>query len=1338
MRRIPDGIAAARARAAGTGRCCVGTPADGVYLSANRLTVVAAELAAAQALAEQPYRRSGSLSKGATVSVSGALANRDDLLQWAKTTGARSEFPRLVRRLALETSPDAVHLGFPAGTGTSAGDWDGSIRTLRGNAFVPAGLSVWELSVGEQLAKKADEDYAKRVATPDGTPTQDACYVQLILRQWTEREGWATGKAGDGRWREVRAYNVDTVEGWLESAPVTHAWLSEQLGLGPYGYRAAESWWRDWAAATTPVLPPAAIVAGRDEQHLRLTSILQGPSTLTTIRAGSIEETMAFVTACLQKQADIDAGQARSRTALVDDVVSWRRLMARTHPLVLVAVNDAVIAEAAASNIHHVIVPVVGGSARADLDLPPIDALAATAALAEAGMDDARMAEEVGRLARRSLIAMRRRLANKPELHQPKWARDPSRMIRSVVLAGRWNEHNAADTAAVASLAGADYDDAAEHLATLARDRDPLVAQVGTSWLLVAPQDAWIQTHTSFRRSDLERLATAVREVLLEVNPATELPPAERWRANVLGRTPKHSSELRGGLADTLALLSLQGDSVAGAGAITGEQWAANLVAEVLSAANADTTGQLWQSLSDVLQPLAEAAPDSFLDAVRTAARGPSPLIAVLFTDAEDSGFGTIALHSELLWALEALAWSREHFGQVLSLLARLAEVDPGGRMSNRPAASLSNILCPWHPETGVPPAARLAALDNLRRHHPEVTWQLMRSLLPSNNMKVRGAEPRFRDWKPQESQNLSITEWLSFVGEVVERLVADAGAEPERWLQLISHLDSLPPDMRERLRGELDRAVKQGMPSSTAKQLWEALRTLIAKHRDYADADWALPSEELEYLDGLAEQLVPQDSVERNAWLFARQMPDLGDGSVRGDFDRYDARLRELRSTAVAEVSRDGLEQVFDLAEAAALPSDVGVALADATADEHLDQIVGYVASDDARRSQVAWGWLVRRFVAGGWAFVDQLLSRTLAPRQEARILLATRDFPRAWQAADARGPAVADLFWRDFSPFGLGADFAHVGEATRRLSQVGRVTAALKLATLYRHSQDREQTELLMDLLLDFAEGHEDDPEVSQLEQYDLVSAFEYLDTHVPNARRNEIARLQWLFLPLLGFEPRIEALHEAVTADPSFLVQILQLLYRPDPAEQMTVPAGDEAEVSEDEPTPAQRQMAQAGYRLIRSYRSLPGANEDGTVNAAVLGSWVDGVLELASASGHRRSAEDVLGHVLANAPVGSDGRWPAEPVRELLERLQSDRTEAGLRMELLNRRGVTTRGLEDGGAQERALADKYRNEAQSLADQWPRSAAVLRALAEGYAADARREESEAERWRRGQQR
>jgi hypothetical protein len=47
----------------------------------------------------------------------------------------------------------------------SAGGWDGTNRATEATAFVPAGLSVWKMSVEKGLGTKAYRDYAKRTRT---------------------------------------------------------------------------------------------------------------------------------------------------------------------------------------------------------------------------------------------------------------------------------------------------------------------------------------------------------------------------------------------------------------------------------------------------------------------------------------------------------------------------------------------------------------------------------------------------------------------------------------------------------------------------------------------------------------------------------------------------------------------------------------------------------------------------------------------------------------------------------------------------------------------------------------------------------------------------------------------------------------------------------------------------------------------------------------------------------------------------------------------------------------------------------------------------------------------
>lgn len=486
------------------------------------------------------------------------------LKQWADRVSARSELPRLVRRLILETGRGVVQLGFPAGEGVSAGDWDGSVRATEATPFVPDGLSAWELSVNKSPGKKAEEDYAKRTSTPDGSPTREATYVAMSLRPWTKRAEWARDKHKDKRWRAVRPLNLDEIETWLETAPVTQAWLADQLGLEPYGLRAAESWWKTWSHSTSPPISPDLVLAGRKSLRGSIQTVLAGSPAITTITAPSIEEVLAFLAGLAIGFEDEDGGQLLARLAFVDSVASWRALQGTDQPLILVPTTEEVRKEVGGESGHHVLVPLTSTST-ADFELPPIDPDGAREALEAAGIGDESQLNELSRLARRSLLALRRRLAVKPELHSPPWAASPgTRIVRAALLAGRWGSAVDGDQRILEELAGQKDDDLREGLDTLVAEEDPLLGRLERSWALTSPFDAWLQLRSQLQRPDLERLEKAAMTVLLEEDPALSFPPEERWRAGFEGQGSSYSGSLKRGLAESIVLLAINGEWIAG------------------------------------------------------------------------------------------------------------------------------------------------------------------------------------------------------------------------------------------------------------------------------------------------------------------------------------------------------------------------------------------------------------------------------------------------------------------------------------------------------------------------------------------------------------------------------------------------------------------------------------------------------------------------------------------------------------------------------------------------------------------------------------------------------
>jgi hypothetical protein len=170
----------------------------------------------------------------------------------------------------------------------------------------------------------------------------------------------------------------------------------------------------------------------------------------------------------------------------------------------------------------------------------------------------------------------------------------------------------------------------------------------------------------------------------------------------------------------------------------------------------------------------------------------------------------------------------------------------------------------------------------------------------------------------------------------------------------------------------------------------------------------------------------------------------------------------------------------------------------------------------------------------------------------------------------------------------------------------------------------------------------------------------------------------------------------------------------------------PAKADKEVSAED-----SQRAENAYRLLGSWKDVPGGRDDQTVDEKTLLAWVQRARSLAEDCGLLEICDSRIGEVFAYAPVESDGSWPCIPVRDTLEEIGKDTDEVfqGFHVGIYNKRGMFSKTMREGGAQERALAEKYREFADASGIEWPKTAATLRRIADEYEEFARREDAQA---------
>src|SRR5262249_53750762 len=215
-------------------------------------------------------------------------------------------------------------------------------------------------------------------------------------------------------------------------------------------------------------------------------------------------------------------------------------------------------------------------------------------------------------------------------------------------------------------------------------------------------------------------------------------------------------------------------------------------------------------------------------------------------------------------------------------------------------------------------------------------------------------------------------------------------------------------------------------------------------------------------------------------------------------------------------------------------------------------------------------------------------------------------------------------------------------------------------------------------------------------RLDGYHISSALSSLDGR-PGVTRDEMARLEFIFIRALDHsEHGIPNLERQVVESPRLFVQALALLFK----------RSDDGEDPPEWhlPTSSNREAVwSAAYALIEKIERIPGTDDDGTIQAGDLKAWVTEARSVCfQAVRGADIGDEKIGQILAAAPVGADGIWPCEPVREVLEDVASPEIAVGVAIGKYNDRGMHR---STQGADERVLASEYRTWARQLAFEYP---------------------------------
>lgn len=1253
----------------------------------------------------------------------------NELTDWfSKTILARTKLSVLLRILIHSTGLDLQKVDFPGNDDAERTGWDGFMEAGLGTPWITSGKSGWEFGVNSNVKAKADGDFEKSVRAVKPSERANITFVFVTPRRWPGKATWVTKMQGKALWKDVRAYDASDLEQWMEQSLAAQTWFANQTNRPSDGVRTLERCWNDWANVATPALHPSLFDTAKKAWSGRIRSFLEKDDMdPLVITADSVEEALAFL---YQALTDAELEAYRDRVLVFDKTGVVPKLTQGATNFIAVAYTREVERELApyVSSLRTIVVyPRNATNEDAHIVLEPLRFEAFSQALEAMGKSHDEIAE-LSNGSGCSLTVLRRRLSTIPAIRTPVWAED-SRIAAELVpfmLVGVWNDKNRSDREILSRLAKTPYEVLEQRILELLPLNDSPVWSIGGYRGVISKIDSLFAIAGAVTRADLDRFLEVAATVLGEDDPALDLPEKDRWAAKIYGKSRVFSMTVREGIAETLVLLAVYGKNLFGKRLdFDGELEVTRIVRELLEPVS---TRKLEANKCD-LPFYAEAAPAKFLEIIERDLRAKKSEVIGLLRPVSTGLFGSCP-RTGLLWALEGLAWNPCTFSRAVNILGQLAEVEINDNWGNTPSRSLGAIFRAWMPQTAADHEMRVKAVNMLLDKYPKVGWMVCLQQFgdDENRFGYHNHKPKWRS--DGYGFGEPIKEWeviYSFVREMVNLALSRSSYTVEMLCDLVSRMHVLSPEDQAQVWEIVEKWRHAGACDEEVAKLREKIRVTFFSR-------WGRKKLNEQEQVGLAEkakkvyaELQPREIVNKYEWLFREAwINDFEDEPEEDetDFGVREQYLKNLRVSALTDIVQErGIPGVLELSEKGKAQRLIGMYLAsDVLTSERIEDLIFqclHSSEDHSGQDELIIGTLGALGKDKRKTIYESLLSK--ATEEEAlRILILSPYRASTWELVDQLSAMAQNRYWMEIVPQYICESPEENNESIRRLLEVGRPRAAF---VSLRFELKKVSPPLLVQMLSAMAGESQDKDGEYLLDSYDVRHAFQLLDRN-SDLTLEKKAELEFIYVEILartypGDRKQIPNLERYVEEHPDLFVRSVVWAYKrndlgEDPAE-FRVPEGCE-------------HIAQRAYCFLEAIERIPGQDKvTKEEQREELMEWVTRVRRSCAELGRERIADECIGKLFSHAPVGEDGVWPGEAVRDVMDALRSEDISIGAYRGLYNARGVHWR--REGGGQERELANKYRTWADALQFTHPFvSSTVLMKLVNTYEREAEQHDTE----------
>jgi len=888
----------------------------------------------------------------------------------------------------------------------------------------------------------------------------------------------------------------------------------------------------------------------------------------------------------------------------------------------------------------------------------------------------------------------------KPELEK---------FVCDATIIGSWNAGSDDDKAIIIEFTGENINNWEFNIKNLMHYHNKILHFNNGHWKINNRKQIFLKYASRFFDSDLDKLESIAVKVLKEIDPMFELKPEDRYSASFYGKTPKYSKDIKNGISEILALLAVNEEKLSMCSNYKASQTVNSIIIELFN----DSDWKLWASLNDILPILAEAAPEQFLNAITNSLSKSECPFDELFKQ-EGKGITGWNYMTGLYWALETLAWSEDYFIRTISILAELATHDPGGKFMNRPENSIVMILLPWFPHTLVSFEKRLNVLKIIRKDFPDIAFKVFLQLLPSKYQTTHGTnKPHYRnpvdkEWNP----NISNVEYYNHCNEYTKIALELAFTDKKYLLDLLNHIDNIPNERFQDLFDYLLSDKIVNTPEEERFHIWEILDLTLHKHRRFKKAQWAFNEDIINKLQNVVNKIKPNNPKYLYRQLFSNN--DHFYFSEDDNWENYMKEIEKARTKAIKEIyDNNSVEGILEFASFVEDKYKIGFSLWVINKNIKNTILPEYLDSTDVNKKQIIKGFINGCFSNEKEEWIKTFNFSIWGKNQICSLLLNIAYHEKIWYLAESLLGDSINIFWENIyeSPHAMYGD---LNIAIDNLMKYKRPLFAAEIIYIHYYRNKEFLKDKALSALISGISSNEN---INNLDTHCIAELITLLQNE-KEIDQEKLFQIEWAYLDLLDIDYGKEAitLHKYLSTEPSFLLDILKLLYKSE--------KGDKTKSKIKEKSQAAINNA---WQLLHEWKNVPGINDDNVFSESFFMEWFNTVKEMCKEEGYLYVAMYNIGKVLFYTPKDESGLWINKKVAQLLNDKESNDLRSGYCNEIFNSRGAHF--VDETGSEEKNIAKYWRNRSKELEDEgFTYFAASIKELSDRYEYDAKRIKSQ----------